>query len=195
MPSPRSISGSRVAVVGYGNQGRSWALNLRDSGLDTVVCVRADETRARAEADGFTPAELEASSDADIVCLLVPDDVIPTIPLTAKDDALVVVASGYTLAFDRLDPQCDVGMVAPRMLGPEVRSCYEEGVGFITAFGVHRDATGRARASHARRRRGDRRSPSGRHRDDVRCKKPCWTWQWSRPWPRPCGASANRSYR
>ena len=110
---PGAIEGSRVAVVGYGNQGRSWALNLRDSGLDTVVCVRADETRARAEADGFTPAELDASSDADIVCLLVPDDVIPTIPLTPRDDALVVVASGYTLAFDRLDPPCDVGMVAP----------------------------------------------------------------------------------
>jgi ketol-acid reductoisomerase len=141
-----AISGSRVAVVGYGNQGRSWALNLRDSGLDTVVCVRADETRDRAAADGFTPVDLEASSEADIVCLLVPDDVIPTIPLVARNDALLVVASGYTLAFGRLELACDVGMVAPRMLGPEVRRCYEEGVGFITAVGVHNDATGRARA-------------------------------------------------
>jgi ketol-acid reductoisomerase len=143
---PTAIQDSKVAVVGYGNQGRSWALNLRDSGLDTVVCVRADETRARAEADGFVPEDLGASSDADIVCLLVPDDVIPTIPLAPRPDALVVVASGYTLAFDRIDPACDVGMVAPRMLGPEVRSCYLEGTGFITAFGVHRDQTGRARA-------------------------------------------------
>ena len=54
----------------------------------------------------------------------------------------MIVASGYTLAFDRLDPACDVGLVAPRMLGPEVRRCYEEGVGFITGVGVHRDATG-----------------------------------------------------
>jgi ketol-acid reductoisomerase len=57
----------------------------------------------------------------------------------------VIVASGYTLAFGRLDPPGDAGMVAPRMLGPEVRACYEEGAGFITAVGVHRDATGRAR--------------------------------------------------
>ena len=56
------------------------------------------------------------------------------------------MASGYTLAFDRFDPACDVGMVAPRMLGPEVRRCFEEGIGFITAFGVHRDVTGTARA-------------------------------------------------
>jgi ketol-acid reductoisomerase len=79
------------------------------------------------------------------VCILVPDDAIPDLPLRPAPDALVVVASGYTLAFDRFDPACDVGMVAPRMLGPEVRRCFEEGVGFITAFGVHRDVTGRAR--------------------------------------------------
>ena len=141
-----AIAGSRVAVVGYGNQGRSWALNLRDSDLDVQVCVRADETRERAAAEGFEPGELDDASKADVVCVLVPDDVIPLLPLKPRDDALVVVASGYTPAFGRLDPACDVGMVAPRMLGPEVRRCYEEGVGFITAVGVHRDMTGRALA-------------------------------------------------
>ncbi|HEV7721441.1 MAG TPA: NAD(P)-binding domain-containing protein [Iamia sp.] len=141
-----ALAGATVAVVGYGNQGRPWALNLRDSGLDVTVCVRADETRERAEADGFATHDLNASSEADVVCLLVPDDAIPSLPLTPKPDALVIVASGYTLAFDRLDPACDVGLVAPRMLGPEVRRCYEEGVGFITGVGIHRDATGTARA-------------------------------------------------
>ncbi len=140
------LDGASVAVVGYGNQGRSWALNLRDSGLEVRVCVRADETRTQAEADGFAAADIGAASDADVLCLLVPDDAIPSLPLSPRPDALVVVASGYTLAFDRLDPDCDVGMVAPRMLGPEVRRCYEEGIGFITAVGVHRDATGCALA-------------------------------------------------
>jgi ketol-acid reductoisomerase len=139
------LSGMRVAVVGYGNQGRSWALNLRDSGIDVSVCVRADQTRAQAVEDGFTALEISAANDADVICLLVPDDVAPTLTLDARPDALVVVASGYNLAFGRLDPPCDVGMVAPRMLGPEVRRCYEEGVGFITAVGVHRDRTGSAR--------------------------------------------------
>jgi ketol-acid reductoisomerase len=138
------LDGALVAVVGYGNQGRSWALNLRDSGLDVMACVRADATREQAEADGFAAAEVEATSDADVICILIPDDIIPSVPLAPKPDALVVVASGYTLAFDRIHPACDVGIVAPRMLGPEVRRCYEEGVGFITGVGVHRDATGRA---------------------------------------------------
>jgi ketol-acid reductoisomerase len=139
------LSGQTVAVVGYGNQGRSWALNLRDAGLAVQVCVRADATREQAVADGFDAADLDAAGGADVICILVPDDAIPGLPLQPGSHALVVVASGYTLAFGRLAPPCDVGMVAPRMLGPEVRRCYEEGIGFITAVGVHADVTGTAR--------------------------------------------------
>jgi ketol-acid reductoisomerase len=139
------LSGQTVAVVGYGNQGRSWALNLRDAGLAVQVCVRADATREQAVADGFDAADLDAAGGADVICILVPDDAIPGLPLQPGSHALVVVASGYTLAFGRFAPPCDVGMVAPRMLGPEVRRCYEEGIGFITAVGVHADVTGTAR--------------------------------------------------
>ena len=139
-----ALAGASVAVIGYGNQGRSWALNLRDSGIDVPVYVRADASREQAVADGFEAGELSDASAADVVCVLVPDDVIPSLPLRRTVDGITIVASGYTLAFDRFDPAGDVGMVAPRMLGPEVRRCYEEGIGFITAVGVHRDATGRA---------------------------------------------------
>jgi ketol-acid reductoisomerase len=140
-----ALEGSSIAVIGYGNQGRSWALNLRDSGFDVQVCVRADASREQAAEDGFRPGEIADASEADVVCVLVPDDVIPLLDFKRPPDGLTIVASGYTLAFDRLDPDGDVGMVAPRMLGPEVRSCYEEGIGFITAVGVHQDATGRAK--------------------------------------------------
>jgi len=141
-----SLAGQSIAVIGYGNQGRSWALNLRDSGLEPTVCVRADASREQARADGFAASDLEAASAADVVCILVPDDVIPALPIERRDDSLTLVASGYSLAFDRFQPRGDIGMVAPRMLGPEVRRCYEEGVGFISAVGVHHDATGRALA-------------------------------------------------
>lgn len=143
---PGALAGETVAVVGYGNQGRSWALNLRDSGCAPMVCVRHDETRDRAEADGFTTHEISSANDADVLCVLVPDDVVPLLGLVPGPRSCVIVASGYCLAFGRLAPEGDAGMVAPRMLGPEVRRCYEEGEGFITAVGVHRDVTGRARA-------------------------------------------------
>jgi ketol-acid reductoisomerase len=138
------LDGQKLVVVGYGNQGRSWALNLRDSGLDVSVCIRADHTRERAQDDGFPVLDLDAAGEADVLCVLVPDDTIPGLPLTPSDQTLTVVASGYSLGFDRFDPPGDVGMIAPRMLGPEVRRCYQEAVGYITAIGVHRDATGRA---------------------------------------------------
>ena len=143
---PSALDGQQVAIVGYGNQGRSWALNLRDSGVDVSVCVRADATRDAAIADGFDAGDVASASAADVVCFLVPDDVIPSLPVSPRADALVIVASGYTLAFGRLDVPGDAGMVAPRMLGPEVRRCYEENVGFITAVGVHQDVSGTARA-------------------------------------------------
>jgi ketol-acid reductoisomerase len=142
---PGALDGQAVGVVGYGNQGRSWALNLRDSGLDPAVFVRGDETRDQAIAEGFEAGDLEDAGKADVLCLLVPDDIIPALPITPKPDALVIVASGYTLAFERFEPDCDIGMVAPRMIGPEVRTTYEEGVGFISAVGVEQDRTGTAR--------------------------------------------------
>ena len=89
-----ALAGQRIAVIGYGNQGRSWALNLRDSGNDVAVCVRADPSRDAAEADGFETCDLEAANEADVLCVLVPDDVIPTLPLNPRPDALVIVASG-----------------------------------------------------------------------------------------------------
>jgi ketol-acid reductoisomerase len=140
------LDGQRVAVVGYGNQGRSWALNLRDSGLAVDVFTQADASRDQAEAEGFTAHEIEAASECDVICTLIPDDIIPKLPITPKPAALWVLASGYAAAFDRINPNCDVGMVAPRMLGPEVRNCYLEGVGFITAIGIRKDNTGTALA-------------------------------------------------
>lgn len=139
-----AINGLSLALVGYGNQGRSWALNLRDSGLEPRVCVRNDDSRAQAEADGFAVGGIEDASDADILCILVPDDVIPKLPVTRMAGSLTIVASGYCYAYNRFEHTGDAAMIAPRMLGPEVRSCYEEGAGFITAVGIQKDETGRA---------------------------------------------------
>ncbi|MEZ5502369.1 MAG: hypothetical protein R3E50_06810 [Halioglobus sp.] len=141
---PAAIAGQSVAIVGYGNQGRPWALNLRDSGLAPRVCVRNDESRAQAERDGFTTGSVADAQDADIVCILVPDDVIPGLGLARAAHQLTIVASGYCYAFSRFSPAGDQAMIAPRMLGPEVRNCYVEGAGFITALGVQRDVTGTA---------------------------------------------------
>src|SRR5687767_7131688 len=84
------LEGATVAVVGYGNQGRSWALNLRDSGLDVRVCVRSDASQEQAVADGFETGPVAAADDADVVCVLVPDDVIPSLGLAPRADACTI---------------------------------------------------------------------------------------------------------
>ena len=148
-----ALAGERITVLGYGNQGRSQALNLRDSGLDVVVGVRNDETRTRAAAEGFPVLEpADAVARADVVMLLVPDEVMPELfeaqvrPHLRKG-ACVDVASGYNVAFGTVDPpaDADVVMVAPRMIGPGVRELYLAQKGFPSFVAVHRDATGRAR--------------------------------------------------
>src|ERR1700761_9860218 len=86
------LDGQSVAVVGYGNQGRSWALNLRDSGLAVDVFTQADASRNQAEAEGFTAHEVEAASEFDVICTLIPDDVIPELPITPEHAATGVLA-------------------------------------------------------------------------------------------------------
>jgi ketol-acid reductoisomerase len=108
------------------------------------VCVRNDATREHAVADGFDARTITDANAASVICVLVPDDVVPQLGLQPGPQSCVIIASGYNLAFERLVPPGDSGLVAPRMLGPEVRRCYEEGTGFITAVGVHHDASGRA---------------------------------------------------
>lgn len=146
------LAGKRVTVVGYGNQGRAWALNLRDSGLDVAVGTISDSSRAAAVDDGFPAHEIpEAVRGADAVCLLIPDEVMQE--ALARDvsphlatGAAACFASGYAPAFGEapLSEGVDVVMVAPRMLGVGVRETYLDGSGFVAFVGVERDATGRA---------------------------------------------------
>lgn len=143
-----------VAVIGYGNQGRSQALNMRDSGVDVIVGNRGDDYRERAEADGFDAYDIpEAAARGDVLFLLVPDEVAPEVyeehvePNLEAGDALNF-ASGYNLTYDFIRPPADVDvvLVAPRMTGPNVRSTYEDGTGFPSVMAVERDATGDAKA-------------------------------------------------
>ncbi len=147
------LAGRPIAVIGYGNQGRAQALNLRDSGLDVVVGNRDDDYAARARADGFSVQPIaRAAEQASVILLLIPDEVMPELfeaevaPHLAAGDALVF-ASGYTVAFDLLAPPpgVDVVLVAPRMIGAGVRDLYVAGQGFPAFIGVEQDATGRAK--------------------------------------------------
>jgi ketol-acid reductoisomerase len=147
-----ALEGRTLAIVGYGNQGRAQALNLRDSGVSVVIGNIRDAAHDAAEADGFEVKPIEAACrDADAVMLLIPDEVMPQVyeervapGLRAGD--LVCFASGYNVAFGLIepDPSLDVVLVAPRMIGVGVRDTFVEGRGFPCFVGVHRNASGEA---------------------------------------------------
>lgn len=143
---PSCISGSRIAVVGYGDAGAAWARNLRDGGLEVVVCARPGPSAERAAIDGFTPRPLVSAVDADVLCLLVPDGVVATLPFDPAGWALTIVASGRALATGRFTPNGDVGMLVPKAPPTEVRRRFLSGEGVPAALGVHHDRTGQARA-------------------------------------------------
>jgi ketol-acid reductoisomerase len=151
---PAVLGGRTIAVIGYGNQGRAQALNLRDSGVDVIVGCPPDSYREQAVEDGMEvlgPAE--AAARGDVVLLLTPDEVQPAVygesigPAMREGKALGF-ASGYNIYFKLIEPPpfVDVIMVAPRMIGVAVRSRFLAGQGFPCLIAVGRDATGRAQA-------------------------------------------------
>ncbi len=142
---PACIAGSRIAVVGYGDAGAAWARNLRDGGYEVIVCTRPGPSAARAAIDGFTPRPLEAAVDADLLCLLVPDGVVASLPFDPAGWALTIVASGGALATGRFTPNGDVGLLVPKAPPAEVRRRFLSGDGVCADLGVHHDRTGRAR--------------------------------------------------
>ncbi len=121
-----SVIGSRrIAVLGYGNLGRPVALNLRDSGLRMLIGNRADDYAGQASADGFEVVPIaEASRRAEIILLLLPDEVMgevyaQAISPTLKPSDTLIFTSGYTIAFGFIEPPpfVDALLIAPRTIG------------------------------------------------------------------------------
>jgi len=142
-----------IAVLGYGHQGRAQALNMRDSGIGNVVVGNIqDEYWDQALEDGFrVVAPAEAAQRADIVLVLLPDEVAPLVyeeevADTLREGKALVFASGYNLTYRHIQPPdfVDVIMIAPRMLGQGMRELFLKGAGFLSFVSVEQDASGQA---------------------------------------------------
>ena len=152
---PAPLQGRRVAVLGFGAQGRAQALNLRDSGVDVVVGLRAASAhRAECAAQGLAVLEPGAAArECDVCVMLVPDEAQPGLYREVLEPALrpgsaLLFAHGYNIHYGRLEPRTDldVVMVAPLGIGEQVRRQYELGRGVPALLAVHQDASGVAAA-------------------------------------------------
>jgi ketol-acid reductoisomerase len=148
------LQGKTVAVIGYGSQGHAHANNLRDSGINVVVGLRKDGTSwKKAEAAGLEVLEpAEAAAKADVVMMLVPDEMGSEIysrdiaPGMSKGKYLAF-AHGFNIHFEQIvpDPGINVFMVAPKGPGHLVRSEYQAGRGVPCLLAIHQDPSGDTR--------------------------------------------------
>jgi ketol-acid reductoisomerase len=152
---PGLIRARRVAVIGYGNQGRAQALNLRDSGVAvTIALPEGSPTRERAADDGFAPVlAAEAAAGADLLVMLAADEdqgpiYADAIAPNLRRGGALLFAHGLNIRFGLIEPRqdLDVLLVAPKGPGTALRSEYEKGGGLIALFAVERDASGAAEA-------------------------------------------------
>jgi ketol-acid reductoisomerase len=150
----KALRGARIAILGYGSQGRAHALNLKDSGHDVIVGARrSGESWKKARKDGFAVAEpAEAVKGAALVALLTPDlaqpDVYKEIRRSIERGAALLFAHGFNVHFKQIRPRkdLDVVLIAPKGPGDLVRRQFQQGRGVPCLIAVGQDATGTAHA-------------------------------------------------
>lgn len=150
---PDWLLARRVAILGYGNQGRAHVLNLRDQGVSVVVGARAGgKAHERATEDGFAPKSLsEATSGAEVVMLTLPDGAMPEVYRAEVEPhllpgGLLLFAHGFNIVFEQIQARSDVdvALVSPKAAGYGVRLAFEQGKGVPALVAVHQDVTGSA---------------------------------------------------
>ena len=147
-----SLQGKRIAILGYGSQGRAHALNLKDSGHNVVVGLRrGGPSWKRAEADGLQVAEPGAAAiNAAIVAFLTPDltqeSLYASIESQIPQGAAILFAHGFNIHFKQITPRpdLDVILIAPKGPGDLVRRQYEEGHGVPCLVAIDKDSSGSA---------------------------------------------------
>jgi len=149
----KPLAGRKVSIIGYGSQGHAQALNLKESGVDvTIGLIENDPGREDAAKAGFPVGSIEeASSGADVIMLLVPDEfhkavyenaVVPN----AKEGCTLAVSHGFSVHYGQISPSSDMDviMIAPKGPGHLVRQEYTHGRGVPALIAIHQDVSGNA---------------------------------------------------
>jgi ketol-acid reductoisomerase len=148
------IQGKKVSIIGYGSQGHAHANNLKESGVDVTVALRAGSASAKkAESSGLTVKDIAAAvQGADVVMVLAPDEhqahlyrdfIAPNI----KEGGVLAFAHGFNIHFGQIEPRADLDviMIAPKGPGHLVRSTYTQGGGVPSLIAIHQNASGKAK--------------------------------------------------
>ena len=147
----QKLVGKKITVLGYGSQGHAHALNLKENGMDVTIGLRKDsKTWKVAEEAGFVVKETgEAVKDADVVMVLIPDEIqgdtyTNSIAPNLKKGAYLGFGHGWNIHFKKIQPREDINvfMVAPKGPGHLVRRTFQEGSGVPCLIAVYQDPSG-----------------------------------------------------
>ena len=147
----QKLVGKKITVLGYGSQGHAHALNLKENGMDVTIGLRKDsKTWAVAEEAGFVVKETgDAVKDADVVMVLIPDEIqgdtyTNSIAPNLKKGAYLGFGHGFNIHFKKIQPREDINvfMVAPKGPGHLVRRTFQEGSGVPCLIAVYQDPSG-----------------------------------------------------
>ena len=147
----QKLVGKKITVLGYGSQGHAHALNLKENGMDVTIGLRKDsKTWSVAEEAGFVVKETgEAVKDADVVMVLIPDEIqgdtyTNSIAPNLKKGAYLGFGHGFNIHFKKIQPREDINvfMVAPKGPGHLVRRTFQEGSGVPCLIAVYQDPSG-----------------------------------------------------
>ena len=148
------IKGKKVAIIGYGSQGHAHACNLKDSGVDVTVGLRAGSSSiAKAEAHGLKVSDVaSAVAAADVVMVLTPDEFQgqlykEELEPNLKQGATLAFAHGFSIHYNQVVPRADLDviMIAPKAPGHTVRSEFVKGGGIPDLIAIYQDASGNAK--------------------------------------------------
>jgi ketol-acid reductoisomerase len=148
---PKTLSTTRIAVIGYGSQGFAQSNNLRESGCDVIVGLRPDSpSKAKAESSGLKVLPVaQAAAEADVVMMLVPDELAPDVYAQEIAESMtpgkyLAFSHGFSIHYGFIKPPEDVNvfMVAPKGPGHLVRHEYTRGAGVPCLLAIHQDPTG-----------------------------------------------------
>jgi len=148
------IKGMTVAIIGYGSQGHAHANNLKDSGVNVIVGLRANSSSvSKAQGAGLVVKEVpEAVASADLVMMLTPDEFqaalyADEIEPNLKKGATLAFAHGFAIHYNQVVPRADLDviMIAPKAPGHTVRSEFTRGGGIPDLIAMYQDTSGKAR--------------------------------------------------
>jgi ketol-acid reductoisomerase len=147
------LAGKTIGIIGFGSQGHAHAMNLRDSGCTVIVAEAkgSENWKAAKKADFKVASASETAKEADIMTLLVPDNLHPAVYREMEayltKGKMLVFAHGFNIHYSQVVPPAhlDVTMVAPKCPGHMLRQTYTEGSGPPALVAVHQDASGKAK--------------------------------------------------